>query len=121
MPNAIAILYHVLSAIIQVIPQRTRFWLWCCLIRRSNERWGQESKAQRLYGGTYITMSVLIRLTEGRVIEFVRNHTNVPVPVVIDNFAIDGATVLVLSRPSRGVLVRDLPHTVAHSAVDAER
>lgn len=62
----------------------------------------------------YIKMSVLIRPTEGRVIEFVRKHTNVPVPVVIDNFAIDGATVLVLSRlpgESLSEIYRTLSHT----------
>ncbi len=49
----------------------------------------------------YVKLSVLVRPSEGCVIDYVRKNTTIPVPIVIDNVTIDGVTALVLSSTSR--------------------
>lgn len=51
--------------------------------------------AQRVEGGLFIKMS---NIYEGQATDFVRTHTHIPVPVVVDNVTVDGVTALVLSR-----------------------
>ena len=47
----------------------------------------------------YIKRNHVVRLTEGAVTEFVRKHTTIPVPMVIDTFTnAEGITTLVLSE-----------------------
>ena len=53
----------------------------------------------------YVKSNRVLRLTEGVVTEFVRKHTTMPVPIVIDNFTTaDGTTTLILSELPGGTL-----------------
>ncbi|KAK7682334.1 hypothetical protein QCA50_014539 [Cerrena zonata] len=91
-------LHRVLTFIAPLLPQTLRFRLWRYLCIRGRRIWPHYSTAQRVEGRMYIKMGVLIRPTEGLVTEFVRKHTNIPVPVVIDNVTVGDSTVLVLSE-----------------------
>lgn len=104
---ASAFVYRVLATIVRFLPVRLRAKLWMYLRQLGQRRWQAEVNAQRIPGGMYVklNLSALLRLSEGEATRFVGKHTNLPVPVVIDNFTYDKYTFLVTSRlPGRPLL-----------------
>lgn len=93
-----SLLHRILTLIIPLLPRRFRFNLWNYLYRRGRQFWPISSTAQRVEGHMYIKTGTLVRPTEGIVTDFVRKHTNIPVPTVIDNVTIGDVTTLVLSE-----------------------
>lgn len=101
------ITHRILSLLMRTMPLRVRFWFWSYLRRRGKEIWAHEDGAQRIEGGMYIKMTPRVLPMECHATHFVCTHTNIPVPVVVDNVTVDGATILVLSRLPG---VANLPH-----------
>ncbi|KAI0362390.1 kinase-like protein [Trametes cingulata] len=90
--------YRLLALVIPALPLSLRLSLWRYLASIGRRRWQAESAAQRIPGGMYVKSGSLVRLAEGQATHFVATHTSMPVPVVIDNFAVDDKTWLVTSR-----------------------
>ncbi|KAI0769943.1 kinase-like protein [Fomes fomentarius] len=92
--------YHILATVIRLFPIRLRARFWLYLRQLGQRRWKAHINVQRVSGGMYVKLnsSALHRLSEGEATRFVGKHTNVPVPVVIDNFEYEGHTFLITSR-----------------------
>ncbi|KAI9070191.1 kinase-like protein [Trametes sanguinea] len=92
--------YRILALLVSALPLRVRRELWLYLARLGRKRWPCESTAQRIPGGMYLKGGSRTRLTEGQAMRFVGARTSLllPVPVVVDNFALEGKTWLVMSR-----------------------
>ncbi|OCH85877.1 kinase-like protein [Obba rivulosa] len=93
-----SVVYRIISLMVSFLPVRLRAKLWIYLMRAGARRWQRESAAQRIPGGMYVKASSLIRLSEGQVLRYVRTHTPLPVPIVVDNFTFGEITFLVMSR-----------------------
>lgn len=91
-----AFMYRSLAALVPFFPARLRakFWLYLRVLGR--RRWEEESVAQRVPGGVYVKIHT--RLSEGEATRFVGTRTNLPVPIVIDNFLHNNETFLVTTR-----------------------
>lgn len=90
-------LHHILTFIIPLLPQRFRHHIWRYLYIRGRRFWPDNCTAQRVEGHMYIKRGTP-RPTEGAVADFVRKHTTIPIPVVLDNITIDNVTTLVLAE-----------------------
>ncbi|RPD62846.1 kinase-like protein [Lentinus tigrinus ALCF2SS1-6] len=92
-----AFLHRLLSSLVSLLPIRLRAKMWKRLHKLGTRRWERQSFAQRCPGGIYIKTSKLLRLSEGQALQFIRTHTPLPVPVVIDNIEHAGSVWLVTS------------------------
>ncbi|OSC96695.1 kinase-like protein [Trametes coccinea BRFM310] len=90
--------YRVLALFVSVLPLRIRRELWLFLARLGRKRWRGESTAQRIPGGMYVKGGGRTHPTEGQAMRFIGARTSLPVPVVVDNFTLEGTTWLVMSR-----------------------
>ncbi|KAH9901568.1 kinase-like protein [Cubamyces lactineus] len=90
--------YKILVLVVFILPVKLRRSLWRYLTAVGSERWESDGAAQRIPGGMYVKRGILVRPTEGQAMRFIDSLISAPIPVVIDNFKLDGITWLVMSR-----------------------
>lgn len=111
------LVYRLLSATWTSLPRSLRYRLWVKLEKIGAGRYGQSSSAQRLPFGMYLKRTRtledtrLTRLAEGHATQFVRSHTILPIPWVIDILDYRDEILLVISRLPGERLGEVLPST----------
>ncbi|KAI0664633.1 kinase-like protein [Cubamyces menziesii] len=92
-------IYNILARVVSLLPTKLRRSIWRFLITLGRRHWESDGAAQRIPGGMYVKVGTLVRPTEGDAMRFIAAQApTASIPIVVDNFTLEGCTWLVMTR-----------------------
>lgn len=89
------ILYRVLATVLPLLPVVFRRKLWFYAGKVGSRWWQPEGRARRIPGGMYL--KACAHSAEPDIQRYIKSATNIPVPLVIDQFTFKDTTYMVMS------------------------
>lgn len=82
----------VISLVFSYLPVTLRHQFWLHLLKIGYDRWSENDMPQRIPFGLIVKYGPNVRMQEAAAMQFVYQHTSIPVPYVVDCYVHNGET-----------------------------